>query len=137
MGGSTNNPGAGKHGQAGWTQFQQDSTAGNATISALGGKGDPGHISFYDTSSGGTARIRLSTEGLLDISPHTAPGVTIGSLEGNGKVTIGALNLTVGSNNASTVYNGSITDVPLGGDNLRGSLTLLLARALFTLTGRE
>jgi hypothetical protein len=56
------------------------STAGSATIEGRGSV-----ISFSDHSEGGTAAIGLflgERFSFLSISEHTAPGVTIGSLEG-------------------------------------------------------
>ena len=81
-------------------------------------------ISFSDSSQGGTAQI-VACSGVrqfLDISAHNAPGVTIGSIEGEGNVFLGANNLTVGSNNLSTTFSGVIQD---GGQNggTGGSLT--------------
>ena len=46
--------------------------------------------------------------GILGIAGHNAPGMTIGSLEGNGYVLLGANNLTVGSNNLNTTFSGVI-----------------------------
>jgi autotransporter-associated beta strand protein len=40
----------------------------------------------------------------------TSEGVTIGSIEGTGKVFLGAFNLTMGSNNLSTIFSGVIKD---------------------------
>ena len=66
----------------------------------------------------------LFGNGTLNISGHTAPGVTIGSLEGDGLVFVGANNLTVGNNNLSTTFSGQIG----GGGSLTkigtGKLTL-------------
>ena len=103
-------------------QFFNTSTAGSATIRSFG------QIVFYDSSTGGTARIEVfrlgngDVSGILDISGHNAPGVTIGSIEGDGDVFLGANNLTVGSNYLSTTFSGVIQD---GGDNggTGGSLT--------------
>lgn len=71
----------------------------------------------------GTAAISLFLGGfddipsIVDISGHNAPGVTMGSLEGEGNapfqpitVFLGANNLTVGSNNLSTTFAGVIQD---------------------------
>jgi autotransporter-associated beta strand protein len=94
-------------------EFIDTSTAGTATIGSLG------EIFFDDSSTGGTARIEvfqfLNQLGILDISLHNAPGVTIGSIEGNGFAFLGANNLTVGSNNLSTTFSGVIQDGGFGG----------------------
>jgi autotransporter-associated beta strand protein len=109
--------------------------AGNATLIANGGSGGGpgGLIRFVDTSSGGTARVAVFGNGNLDISGHAAPGLTIGSIEGSGRVFLGSRKLTVGRNNQNTNFSGSIQD---GGANggIGGSLAktgtgeLVLAR---------
>ena len=97
-------------------QFQDASTAGNATLVANSGFFDGGLILFFGDSTGGTARVEVFGAGSLDISAHNAPGVTVGSIEGDGLVFLGANNLTVGSNNLSTIFSGLIQNAP-------GSLT--------------
>jgi autotransporter-associated beta strand protein len=98
--------------------FSNSSTAGSASISAF-----DGFIFFEGSSRGGTAQIDLRRfddlfGSILDISGHNAPGVTIGSLEGDETafVSLGANNLTVGNNNLSTTFSGGI-------DGAGGSLT--------------
>jgi autotransporter-associated beta strand protein len=108
--------------------------AQSATLIANPGTngGDGGLILFSKSSLGDMARCELFGNGSLDISPHVAPGVTIGSLEGDGLVFLGAQNLTLGSNNLSTAFSGVIQD---GGSNdgMGGSLTKIGAGRL-TLT---
>ena len=77
-------------------------------------------IVFYFDSTGGTARIEVFDNGALHIGVHNAPGISIGSIEGTGLVFLGALNLTVGSNNLSTNFSGVIQD---GANGIGGSLT--------------
>jgi autotransporter-associated beta strand protein len=96
--------------------FDGHSTAGSASISGSS------YVFFRGSSRGGTAQIVLGSVGgtflgTLDISGHNAPGVTIGSLEGveeepgsEVRVFLGANNLTVGSNNLSTTFAGTIQD---------------------------
>jgi hypothetical protein len=67
-----------------------------------------GLITFQESSSGGTSRIQLFGIGALDISFRDTSEVTIGSLEGDGEVHLGANHLTVGSNNLSTNFGGVI-----------------------------
>jgi autotransporter-associated beta strand protein len=128
----------------GGVNFFDNSSAGSAILiasgfadSVLGGGGAA--ISFLDFSQGDTAQIRLSgLRNSLDISAHSAPGVTIGSLEGFGEfinVFLGANNLTVGSNNLSTTFSGVIQDgAPFGGGGTGGSLTKI-GTGTFILTG--
>ena len=92
-------------------------TADSATLIANGGSGGGhgGTILFEDNSTGGTSRIEVFGNGNLDISLHNKRfhnilGVTVGSIEGDGNVFLGANNLTVGSNNISTIFSGVIKD---------------------------
>src|SRR5437763_429483 len=104
-------------------------TADSATLIAnagLGG-GQGGTILFEDNSTGGTSRIVVFGNGNLDISLHNKSfhdilGVTVGSIEGDGNVFLGANNLTVGSNNLSTTFSGMIQDGGVNGGS-GGSLT--------------
>ena len=104
-------------GSTGTIEFYDSSSAGSAFVSG-------GYVSFFGASRGGTAQIELFREpipmfvfGVLDISGHNAPGVTIGSLAGNEgtSVVLGANNLTVGTNNLSTTFPGMILDGGFGG----------------------
>ena len=74
---------------------------------------------------------------LLSINIHDAPGVTIGSLEGNGNVLLtdnvrGERNLTIGSNNLSTTFSGIIADDRVF--PFRGSISKI-GRGTLTLSG--
>src|SRR5439155_23363012 len=124
----TNNGNAVTLALGGHTVFDISSTAGNATLIANGGLGGGG-IFFGADSTGGTARVEVfgngtgdDTNGTLDISFHNAPGVTTGSIEGSGRVSLGAFKLTVGSNNLTTTFSGVIQDGGLNGGT-GGSLT--------------
>jgi autotransporter-associated beta strand protein len=112
--------------EGGLTKFRNTSTAGNATVIANGGVGEGGggSIQFYNDSTGGTARMEVFGNGFLDISDHNPPGVTIGSIEGNGDVFLGANNLSVGNNNLSATFSGNIHDHGIG-RGTGGSLTKL------------
>jgi len=116
--------------------FGESSTAGNATLIANGGadffppfRGAGGLIFFAGGSTGGTARVEVFGNGVLDISQDTFATVTIGSIEGSGLVflggngSFGATNLTVGNNNLSTTFSGKIQDGGNGGGTGGGSLT--------------
>ncbi|MBA3570763.1 MAG: autotransporter-associated beta strand repeat-containing protein [Pyrinomonadaceae bacterium] len=98
--------------------FHFSSSAANANLSANSGsvEGGGGTILFENGSFGGTARVQLYGFGNMDISTHDAGSVTIGSLEGDGKALLGARNLTIGSNNLSTVFSGAIQDGGLSGE---------------------
>jgi hypothetical protein len=97
-------------GIAGETLFQDTGDAGNAVLIANGGVGggDGGSIQFATASTGGTARVEVFGNGNLDISLHDAPGVTTGSIEGDGLVFLGANKLTVGANDLSTTFSGRV-----------------------------
>ena len=135
-------------GGAGLTTFNDTSTAGQATISNYGtrysdggvtvftgsstadsailvanGIGGGGGIGFYDTSTGGIARVEVFDNGYLDISGRQ-PGVTIGSIEGSGNVFLGANRLTVGTNNINTSFSGVISGTGLLSKIGSGILTL-------------
>jgi autotransporter-associated beta strand protein len=91
-----------------------------------------GIIRFFDDSTGGTARVKVFGNGNLDISYHNAPGVTVGSIEGNGAVFLGAFNLIVGSNNLSTTFSGVIQDG--GGSGGTGGSVTKIGTGPLTLT---
>jgi autotransporter-associated beta strand protein len=100
--------------------FGGSSTASSARISVFGQ-----FLEFSGSSTGGTAQIELGSgpnpeNAVLDISSHKPPGVTIGSTEGDATtfVSLGANNLTVGSNDLSTTFSGVIED-----NGFSGSLT--------------
>jgi autotransporter-associated beta strand protein len=108
----------------GKTILNNTSTAGAATLIANGGinGGEGGAIFFEEKSTGGTARVEVFGNGFLDISNSQFLGVTVGSIEGDGNVFLGANTLRVGSNNLSTIFSGVLQD---GGENggVGGSLT--------------
>lgn len=76
--------------------------------------------------------MELFGNGTLDLSKHNAPGAAIGSLEGDGIVNLGGLNLTMGSNAVSTTFAGtlegnagsSLTKVGMGVLTFNGSSTV-------------
>jgi autotransporter-associated beta strand protein len=119
----------------GGVDFQHDASAGEAVLIANGGSGGGagGSISFNHTSLGGTAVIKLFGNGHLDISSHEAPGLIVGSIEGNGNVFLGDLNLSVGNNNLETTFSGLVQDGGFVG-NVGGSLTKI-GTAPLTLSG--
>jgi fibronectin-binding autotransporter adhesin len=95
----------------GQTQFFVNATADGASLTASSAVSSPALILFAGNSSGGTSRINLvGSNAQLEIDGHSAPGLTVGSVKGNGRVILGANNLTVGSNNLSTTFSGIIED---------------------------
>ena len=92
--------------------------------------GGGAEIDFSDNAKGGTARVELFGNGLLSIVQQLH-GVTIGSLEGDGMVSLGSSPLTVGSNNLSTTFSGV-----LGEPSSTGSI-VKTGTGTWTLTGES
>ena len=113
--------------------FTGNSTAAEAVLIATGGTngGLGGTLLFWDDSTGAEARVELFDTGILNVLNHNPPGITVGSIEGDGTVVLGKNNLTVGSNDLATVFSGDIRD---GTTRAGGSLTMTGAGTL-TLTG--
>ena len=116
-------------------------TAARATLIATGGVGsgedEGGGILFEDDSTGAEARVELFGNGFLDLRGHGTPELTIGSLEGDGLVFLGNVNLSVGSNNLSTVFSGLIEE---NSEGVQGALTkigtgILMLTSANTYTG--
>ena len=99
---------------SGRTNFFQGSTAGDATITTNVG----GVTSFFGESTGGNATFITNAGGIVDISGlgtfpdggegANIPGMTAGSIAGDGTYFLGSKQLTVGSNNLSTTVSGII-----------------------------
>ncbi len=92
-------------------EFINTLTADRATLIADGGLGGGAGatIFFFDDSKGGSANITISGNGNLDLSFHNPPGVTIGSLQGDGLVFLGSDTLAV-NNKSNPLYAGVIAD---------------------------
>ena len=109
--------------------FGDHPSAGNATLIANTGLngGNGGGISFGGGNGlvpdGGTARIELFGSGHLDLSQRLAgQPLTVGSIEGDGVVFLGRVQLGVGIRNIDTIFSGLIQDGgPSGGSG--GSLS--------------
>jgi autotransporter-associated beta strand protein len=89
--------------------FNNSSTAGQGTLIVNGGTNGStgGTVFFLDDSNGGRANVTLSGNGTLDLASHSAPGVTIGALQGDGGlVFLGSSTLTV--KNSSDVRFGGV-----------------------------
>jgi hypothetical protein len=115
---------ANSHGEI---SFIGSSTAGSATIT------NNGLIFFENTSTGGTARLINGPNGDIDLSNLSSTGMSAGSIEGAGFITLGSKNLTVGGNNLSTTFSGLIGDGGLFGGT-GGSLTKV-GTGMLTLSG--
>jgi autotransporter-associated beta strand protein len=109
--------------------FNDTSTAGSATITTNSG----GITQFVGTSTGGTARFITNAGSTFDMSGLTAAGMTAGSIEGAGTISLGSKNLAVGGNNLSTTFSAVLQDGGFGG-GVGGSLTKTGTGAL-TLSG--
>ena len=114
-----------------------NATAANSTITATGGLNDGrgGEIQFLRDALGGTCRIELLGNAQLDMAPDRMHDLTIGSLEGEGRVFLGGHGLVIGSNNLSTIFAGKILDgqsgnTPPGSLSKIGTGTLALASAM-------
>jgi autotransporter-associated beta strand protein len=73
------------------------------------------------------AQFQLLGNGLLDLTQVTTAGITIGSLSGNGVVSLSGHRLSIGNNNMSTTFSGLIQDS--GAVTKLGSGMLTLAGA--------
>jgi autotransporter-associated beta strand protein len=105
------------------------STAANATIITNAG----GQTLLQNSASGGQASFVTNGGGIFDMSSMRTAGTTAGSIAGAGRYFLGAKNLAVGGNNASTTVDGIISDGGTSGGT-GGSLVKLGAGTL-TLSG--
>lgn len=130
-------------GAGGLVDFRNSSTADSATLVATAGqpKGVPGGvISFSGEATGGTPRIELFGNGKLNLRSNGDGFIKVGSIEGDGQISLGDDSLIVGSNSRDTVFSGIIADgssftplikighgtLTLGGPNTYdGDLTLI------------
>ncbi len=123
------NPGAGGGAAGGATYFGSGDRAGNATLIANAGpNGHRGGIIIFDNgSTGGTGKVQVFGNGLLELSQSTE--TVLGSIEGDGIISLNFV-LKVGNNNLSTVFGGQIKDADpdeFGGRVIKeggGTLTL-------------
>jgi autotransporter-associated beta strand protein len=113
--------------RGGSSDFLLGASPGNATFIANGTLPGvaAGRIFFTDSSAGTEPRIELFGTGTLEISTRYASDMAVGSIEGDGFVSLGTKQLIAGSNSLSTVFSGVIQD---GGEG--GSLTKIGAGML-------
>jgi len=118
----------------GGTWFVADPDMGNAIVTANGGSngGLGGSILLADTSTGAGGTILVYGNGSLDISAHEAPGITIGVLNGDGLVFLGANTLTIGGNDARSVFAGVIQNSGGGVTKIGSNILTLSGANLYT-----
>ena len=120
-------------GLGGWTIFADRATAGQSTLVAEGGRsgGAGGRIAFQNQAMGGSARVVLQAGseakagGTLDISAVDT-WLVVGSIEGGGRLTLGARSLIV-AGPAATTFSGVISGSPppvFPSLTVQGNLTL-------------
>lgn len=109
----------------GIVHFVESGNPANATLIANGGVngGDGGQIQLFGRSAVGRPRVMIFGNGTLDLTGLSAGSV--GSLEGDGIAKIGN-GLTVGSNNLSTIFSGTIQS---------GNALIKVGTGTLTLTG--
>jgi len=95
--------------QDGSVEFRGDSTAGDATLINKNG----GYTEFYDNSTAGNARLITEAGGYVEF--FGTGDVSAGSIEGAGDFFLGSVFLTVGSNNLSTLFEGTLFGDYTGG----------------------
>ena len=103
--------------------FQGDATLGDGFAGCEPGSagGGPGYLFFKGGSTGGTGTYVIAS-GVVDISQHDPPGLTVGVLAGLGTIYLGSNNLTSGFLNTSSTFAGTIKDGGAGGGT-GGSMT--------------
>ena len=112
--------------KGGHTEFDITSPdAGNATLIANGGTngGGGGTFSFNDGSLGATARLEVFGNGYMDMSSHSGPSLSIGSIEGDGQIYLGKATLIVGTNSLNTTFSGVLHPGGPSGGNGSGGLS--------------
>ncbi|HEY2711808.1 MAG TPA: autotransporter-associated beta strand repeat-containing protein, partial [Chthoniobacterales bacterium] len=125
----------------GFISFTSESSTGHATLIANGGLngGGGGQILFGGdrTLESTQPRVQIYGNGVLSIFDAESATVQVGSIEGDGIVTLGGKELIVGANGLSTTFTGTINGIH-GGHALTkigdGTLTLSGANTYTALT---
>ncbi len=111
-------------------RFIDNGSAANAKLD------NAGRITFLNFASGANATITNWTAGsVVDISGLTAGGTPLGALAGEGTVALGSKSLTVGGNNANTVFSGVIKDGGVAGGT--GGMLIKEGTGKLTLSGTQ
>ncbi len=93
----------------------EGATLQHATVTLMAGTsgGEGAVMQFADRSDGGLGSVTVLGNAVLDLSRHRRSiPMKLGSLAGDGSVYLGATNLSIGTNNQSTIFSGVIQDVP-------------------------
>ncbi len=91
-------------------QFTDTFDTGDSVLIANGGSSTGaigGTLLLLDSAVVG-GRVEVFSTGTLDIGQHDAPGASVGSIEGDGMVSLGGLNLTMGSSSLNTTFSGTV-----------------------------
>ncbi len=83
---------------------------GSVTVTGGTSGGLGGSLVFRGKSDGGTAPISMTGNALLDFSRHDQGSIEVGSIAGAGTVILGAIPLSIGTNNLDTTFSGVIQD---------------------------
>jgi len=107
----TSNGGVASNASGGVIEFSGTFVTGDSVLIANAGTngGNGGVLLLLDSAVVG-GRVELFGNGTLDLSQHEAPGASVGSVEGDGIVIMGSLNLTLGSNSLSTIFSGTLEE---------------------------
>jgi autotransporter-associated beta strand protein len=112
-------------------RFLQSATGGNAALA------NSGTMLFEGNSTAGSAAIVNTASGIVDVSASTGPAgdrrLSAGSIAGAGSYVLGANQLTVGGNNASTEVGGVISGA--GGSLVKTGTGVLTLTGASSYTG--
>ncbi len=108
------------------------SSAGTATLIANTGSNmtTAGRILLWGSATADTAHVQVLGNGNLNLTGNTAPGLAVGSIQGDGFILLGSRTLTVGTNDGTTTFSGQIQDTSPGGSIIKeGTGTLILTNS--------